>query len=468
LAESSDFLILGAGIAGLATASALGDRAIVLEKSDRPGGLVITERFGDYWFDKVLHILYFPDEPTESIIKKLLDGNLAPCKPEAWVDTLSGTARFPIQFHLGALDNETVVSALLEISRLSNAPLPQNERNFRSMLETTFGPTLCREFFFPYNNKLWKRDLSSLATDEFTWNIEPTSLEKALRSVLEPDTVFDGYNSRAYYPRPAAGSKIRGMEVLTHCLAKNVPEIRLNSEIVEIDLDAKTVTAKIGNGIEKYKFTDTLISTIPLPVFLKLCRQTPVSLRKRLKKLTCNRVINIALSIEGERPAGTGYWRYNSLEDIIFNRLIFMHEFDPMLAPPDGWGVMAEIVEPSESPIRDAKMLTDTVIEDIKRTGFLNKNHRIIDSNLLIADPAYVVFSLENRQVLSDARNFLDENGVVMIGRYGRWTYSSMGQVLSESNRIASEIKTGKFRTTARPGQAESRYNVHRPRVKHP
>jgi protoporphyrinogen oxidase len=53
----SDYLVLGAGLAGLTVAGELGDRAVTLERSSAPGGLVRTLNFGGYCFDAVLHFL---------------------------------------------------------------------------------------------------------------------------------------------------------------------------------------------------------------------------------------------------------------------------------------------------------------------------------------------------------------------------------------------------------------------------
>ena len=70
--QEVDYLILGAGLAGLAAADALGDRAIVLERNAEPGGLVHADCFDGYWFDRVLHLLYFADPKTEARIRRLL------------------------------------------------------------------------------------------------------------------------------------------------------------------------------------------------------------------------------------------------------------------------------------------------------------------------------------------------------------------------------------------------------------
>src|SRR5262245_62354109 len=93
----TDVVIVGSGVTGLAAAWVLGDRATVLERDARPGGLVRTEQFGDYWFDRVLHLLYFQDPDTEHHVRSLLGDALVPCTPVAWCVTTRGTKRCVFQ-----------------------------------------------------------------------------------------------------------------------------------------------------------------------------------------------------------------------------------------------------------------------------------------------------------------------------------------------------------------------------------
>ena len=56
-------------------------------------------------------------------------------------------------------------------------------------------------------------------------------------------------------------------------------------------------------------------------------------------------------------------------------------------------------------------------------------------------DPAYVVFSLENQDLLNEARDFFSDHGVRLMGRYGRWSYTSMAQVMHEGYAWGEEMR---------------------------
>jgi protoporphyrinogen oxidase len=200
--EERDVVVLGAGLAGLAAASELGDRALVLEQHDRPGGLVRTENFNGYWFDHVIHILHFNDQNTKERILSLLGDEIAPCSPVAWVECCAGTVRYPFQMHLGGLEAGTAIECLRDFAEVTFGQPQTVAANFEEMLSQAFGRGMCETFFFPYNRKVWKRPLNRLAPSGFQWNIARPKFDQILRSILDPAKEFRAYNADGWYPRP--------------------------------------------------------------------------------------------------------------------------------------------------------------------------------------------------------------------------------------------------------------------------
>jgi protoporphyrinogen oxidase len=442
----TEVLILGGGVAGLAAATVLKDQSIVLEREGRPGGLVRSECFSGFWFDRVLHLLYFPDDATKERVLQLVP-ELASCPPVAWVETAAGITRYPIQTHLHGLRSKVVAACLEDLARAAFCPVSKPPGNFAEMLEASFGSALCDLFMFPYNRKMWKRPLEQLAPSGFTWNITVPGFSAVLRGALEAESRFAAYNVKGWYPRPAPGSVLRGMEVLAHRLASRVPDLRLGHTVDSIDLETRTVQATHKGRPLRFRFSRGCLATLPLPFLLLNCRQTPPDLRHEVQLLLHNRVLAAMFSIRGPRPQGNGHWRYYADESLLFNRLIWMHEFDPLSAPADGWGLMAEITEKAEWPLPEEGLLLQRALEDIRRAGALPGNCTVIDQHLLVADPAYVVLTPENQRTIRRGIAFLEENDVFPLGRYGRWEYSSMGQVIRDGFACAS-------RTMGRPTMA--------------
>lgn len=429
--EECDFLILGAGLAGLSAAAELGEGAVVLEQHGRPGGLVRTENFGGYWFDHVIHLLHFADDSVKSRVLPLLDGVLAPCPPVAWVECAAGTVRYPFQLHLGGLDGDAAAACLRDFTETAGGPQRAAE-DYEAMLLQSFGRAMCETFFFPYNRKVWKRPLNTLAPSGFQWNIARPSYEQVLHGALHPGANGRVYNSDGWYPRPPRGSPVRGMEVLARALASGVRDLRLGHRVESVDLESRTVSARRGGSVVKFRFREACVSTLPLPLFVGMCESPPAGLRRACAGLTHNRVLTAAVSVSGPRPAGRGHWRYYTDESLVFNRLVYPHEFDPDCAPEDGWAVMAEITEPAEArPLPQGELL-DRVVADIGRAGALPADCRVVDRRLLVVDPAYVVFSRESAPVVEQALGYLTSRRVLPLGRYGRWEYSSMAHVMRD------------------------------------
>jgi protoporphyrinogen oxidase len=425
-----DTLILGGGVAGLAAALPLGDGAVVLERNARPGGLVRTECFSGYWFDHVLHLLHVSDAAMEARFRSLLGDDLARCPPEAWVETTAGTTRFPFQMNLHGLDAEVVVRCLRDLARVTFAGPSPAPRNFHDVLLSTFGREMCELFLFPYNRKVYRRPLEELAPAGFQWTITPPDFDKVLRGALGLTHGHHAYNANGWYPRPPRGAGVRGMEILTRALAARVDDLRLEHEIESIDTTRRIVVARNG-ALHTFGYRRAC-STLPLPVTIMLCDQAPHDLKRACASLPFNRVLSVAFCVEGPRPTGQGHWRYYADESLIFNRLVFPHEFDPLNAPDDGWGLMAEITLPGNEPMPAARDVIARTKHDIERAGAFNGG-RVRATHIILAEPAYVLFTEESRRVTAAAMAFLRAHDIEPMGRYGRWEYSSMAQVIGDA-----------------------------------
>lgn len=440
----AEVLILGGGLAGLSAASGT-QNCILLDANSAPGGLVRTDHFNGYWFDHVLHLLYFPDSATEAFIRSLLGDQLWPCIPVAWVHTTEGATLYPLQMHLGALPQATVVRCLRDLAEATYTPAARPPESFEETLLSTFGRRLCEVFLFPYNRKVWKRPLCELAPAGFQWTITPPHFEQVLRGALDPNASFEAYNAHGWYPRPSSGSP-RGMAVLSAALAGMAPDLQLGHTVTGIDLKQHLVTARHGSREVRFRFERSLCSTLPLPHFIRLCTTVPEELRRAAERLKYNRVVSVMFLVRGPRPKECGHWTYYSDESLAFNRLIYMHAFDPEMAPAEGWGLLAEITDTPEAPLASGTEWLKRCRGDISRAGILPSGCEIVGERVRIVDPAYVVFTKETQAITARVHTFLRENGVEPLGRYGRWEYASMGQVIRDgrewAERVAPHAKT--------------------------
>jgi hypothetical protein len=227
------------------------------------------------------------------------------------------------------------------------------------------------------------------------------------------------------------------MELLTRALVSRVSDIRLGHVVREIDLARRAVKVGGGSRTSTLQWRGACLSTLPLPRTVALCRQAPPDLRRDCAELLYNRVRSVALSIKGPRPKHTGHWRYFADESVCFTRLVYMCEFDPAMAPEDGWALLAEVPERGELPPRPANEVIGAVLSGLARVNALPTGCQVVARHVLDAEPAYVVFTPESAAVVHRAQTFLRDAGIEPLGRYGRWEYSSMAQVMGDAYRWA-------------------------------
>lgn len=432
-----EVLVLGAGLAGMSTGIAYGPGAVVLERQERPGGLVQCVEIDGYWFDHVIHLLYFQDPQIEARVAPLLEGLLAPRPPDAWVVTSAGTARFPLQMHLGHLDQEAAVDCLEGMARV--LVTDASPRNYDELLRASFGDGLYDLFFKPYNDKMWRRPLDELAPAGFQWNLHRPDLREAIRGALGPDRNAGSYNANGFYPRPPADAPVRGMECLSLALAAAVPDLRLEHEVVGIDPVRRTVRVGRRGASQELTWSERCVSTLPLPRALSLCAGVPPDLLEAVSALRRNGVVSLMIRVEGPRPSA-GTWRYYADPDLIFTRLVFLHEFDPLMAPPEGWPLLAEVPWRAEDPL-DRDALAQRVLDDVRRTGELPEGSRILGVDVHWVDPAYVCFDLDSKDTVQAGLSWLREHGVEPVGRYGRWEYSSMAGAIGDGLALGDALR---------------------------
>jgi protoporphyrinogen oxidase len=435
--------IVGGGIAGLAAAIELGDRATVFEAESRAGGLVRTEAIdvpgiGRFWFDHVVHMLHFQDAAVAARVRAIVGDALVRCDPRAYVETLHGPTHYPLQTNLADLPPAWRDRCLAEFVA-AHAEAGAAPANFEEALLRTFGRGMCDLFLLPHNRKVWGRPLDSLR-GRLGWTITQPPVEQVMKGAQDPTPLLSAYNADGWYPRPPADADCRGMEVLTRSLAARVTDLRTRHRVTGVDPAARSIALSTPDGALTQSYR-SCIATLPLTQMIAACAGVPASLRGKVARLRHNRAWTIVLCVRGGMQANAGHWRYYADESICFTRLVFMNAFDPGAAPPGCWGLMAEITEPSEHPPGPTADRIARVLEDARRVGIVTPAAEIVGADAWIIDHAYVAFTESTEEIVAEATAWLQAEEIHPLGRYGRWEYSSMAQVLGEAFALGARLR---------------------------
>ncbi|EPU8948776.1 FAD-dependent oxidoreductase, partial [Campylobacter jejuni] len=154
-----------------------------------------------------------------------------------------------------------------------------------------FGQTLAKEYFIPYNSKIWGIEPKNMDNvwieDEKQMKLPVPTKENFYYSILNKKENFDNMTHRHfYYP------KTNNQNTFIEAIGEGV-NILTNYEVREIK---KENNQWLVNGEKKY---DILINTSPLDFIPKILKDIPVEVLNYFKKLRYNKVTNIFWETDG-------------------------------------------------------------------------------------------------------------------------------------------------------------------------
>jgi len=430
-------LILGAGLAGLSAAACLPeDETLVLERENEVGGLCRSREVNGFTFDCTGHLLHLKDPAIRDSVLCMLPHTFESVERRSCIYSKGVTTGYPFQANTYGLPREVVrecvvgfVEALLR--REAQPPAPP-AKDFREWVLSTFGQGIAKHFLFPYNEKLYRVDLREMECGWVSWSIPTPTLDEVVRGSLGMEVKGLGYNPRFLYPRRG------GIQVIPNALRERCGEIRLGATVRAIDLAGRKVTLASGEQVEY----ERLISTLPLDALLDRLEDAPEpSLVKARGKLRAVKVINLNLGVdrEGILP---GHWVYFPEPEFPFYRVGSPTNYSPGVAPRGCSSLYVEVARRRDEPL-DLAALEESVMESLQRAGILRAGDRILAREVLVLDPAYVLYDHFRERALPSILRILDRYGVISTGRFGAWEYGSMESAMRQGRDAALRLREG-------------------------
>ena len=274
------FVILGAGPAGLAAAYKLSQRGwrhvTVLERGSRVGG-----NAGSFVIDGIpvdfgshrLHPVCPP--PVLADIRALLGDDLLDRPRHGRIRLRERWVHFPLRplDLLTRLPPSFVAGVVTDAFRKPFATI-EGQPSFASILERGLGPTICRDFYFPYAEKIWGLPPAALDPEQARRRVSSGSLAKIVRRVLGavPGLRKPGAG-RFFYPRHGYGQ----ISDALHAAAVGAgATVHLNASASAVVVEGGRVD-RVEAGVcgERRTFpSDYVLSTIPVSLLARLVRTT--------------------------------------------------------------------------------------------------------------------------------------------------------------------------------------------------
>ncbi|EAL9200151.1 nucleotidyl-sugar pyranose mutase [Campylobacter coli] len=406
--------IIGAGISGMSIARLLKDdfEVEVLEKFNNVGGIARTKDVGG----KPYHIngghcfnSKF-DNVLDFVFNTVLDKdkwNYLPRKAEILFK--NNWVTYPIEFSIKEIDSFDTSLAFQITKEMFNASYEKG-KNLEEWFINHFGLTLAKEYFIPYNTKIWgiaPKNMDNVwIEDEKQMKLPVPTKESFYKSLV--GKITDKMSHAAfYYP------KTNNQNTFIEAIGEGV-DILTNYDVKDI---TKENNQWIVNGEKKY---DILINTSPLDLIPQILKNIPIKALSCFNKLKYNKVTNIFWETDGSLDIT---WGYIPDPSIGFHRI----SNTGSIVQPKGNFCTTEAI--GEIPY-------DRLVEEGQKIPFLKKP---LDYN--VTEHAYVFFDLNYTKAKTGAISYLDSLGIYSHGRFGEWEYYNMDVCIKRSIDLAKNIK---------------------------
>lgn len=407
-------IIIGAGISGLTYANYTHNDYLILEKENHTGGLCNTIKQNGFVWDYSGHFFHFQDPQIAEFISNRIDqSQLLKVEKHTQIRYKDRLIDFPFQKNIHQLSQEEFIDCLCDLFETDNIDVV----SFKSMLYAKFGKSIAEKFLIPYNTKLYATDLDNLDADAMGRFFPYANKDEIIRNFRQSHN--ESYNGSFLYH---TGGAIEYIYALEHDIPKK--KICLGEIVTSIDMERHIVHTN-----KRTMFYDNIISTIPLPSLLKLCKRDYDS-----KVLTWNKVLVFNLGFDGKGVDCSNHWIYFPEEKYCFYRVGFYSN----IIPSDKMSLYVEIGFKSDAEIDIEEMLRQTLF-GLREAQILH-DEKLISWHSVVMNPAYVHVSKSGLNEVKNQTDALAKYNIFTIGRYGSWNYSSIEDNMKEAIALAKQI----------------------------
>lgn len=410
------YIIIGAGMSGLSVARMLqerGNEALVFDEANRPGGMVKCERVqgslfhrtgGHVFNTKRTDVLdwFWKHFDKEKEFTKAVRNAVIYIEDEKVVP-------YPIENHAYLLDEAELKSFINDLVKMSAAG-EQHPTNFEEFLQGRFGETLYKLYFEPYNNKVWRRELSKIPLSWLEGKLPMPTVEEMIYNNIKHVEEHAFVHSSFYYP------VYGGSQFLADRIAEGL-QIVYNTRIEQVN-------SKNRQWIVNGATADRIIFCGNIKQLPSLLSQT-VALDgyvESIKELESHGTTSVFCEID-DNPYS---WIYQPSRRHESHRIICTGNF----------------ASSNNAPGKK----TGTV----EFTDYITKENIIDNLTRMPGNPHYLTHHYEQytypiqhnttREVIASLRSKLESKGFYLLGRFAEWEYCNMDVAMGRAIDLCKRL----------------------------
>jgi protoporphyrinogen oxidase len=430
--------ILGAGISGLALARFLieggfhADDLHLFEAASKPGGLCASKKIDGFTYDVAGgHILFSRDQEVVTWMKQRGGGEESFDRRERetkirfgdrWVHYPfeNGLGDLPAQESFECLDG--YVQAWHERKASGSAAPP----DFARWIRWRFGEGIAAHFMNPYNEKIWKRDLRELSSGWVADRVPDAPIEDVLRSAVGLRT--EGYTHQSIFHYPKAG----GFQAITDGLASEIESrIRLSTPVEDL------VRGESGWKVNGEEF-DQVISTVPLTALPGIIDGLPGEVAEAMRGLEYNSLVTFLVALDRPEHPPLSWIYLPHASQGPANRVTYLSNYSEGCAPAGKTSLLCEVTYDgaARSPGKELeKQVTDGLVE----AGLIRREEILFVDRSEVSH-AYIVYGHRHEERRAAALSWLEENGIIPLGRFGRFEYDNSDLCTIKARALAEKL----------------------------
>jgi protoporphyrinogen oxidase len=438
--ENKDFVVVGAGVAGLTFAHAVlgeGRSAVVVERNDHVGGLARSFRYGDYIYDVGPKRFHTEDPEVLAFLLSVLGEDYLIVDRSSAVHLFGRYFPWPLdQRALFRLPFRVMVSAGIDLLRRKP---PADENSFTEYTRSRYGETLYRLFFKPYTEKFLQIPCEEVHVDWAKTGINRAVIDKRVKS----ESLFDLVRN-VLIPRPVVTEFIYpshgGFGTYSEKLAVLVRarggEVALQNEVSRIEIAdgrVREVQLRDGRTLEP----GHLVWSGNLMSLAKLLGVEPPPIRYLSTVL-----YNIELS-------GTALqrqqWIYFGGQDTAMSRVSITNEMAPYMAPAGKSGLCVEVTcFEGKGPWKDPEALAPQILDDLVRLKLVASRSDFGGVHVERVRDTYPIYDLRYKESFAAASRMVKPiSNLKLLGRTGAYWYNNSDHSMKMSLHMARHLLEG-------------------------